>query len=68
MVIWPLAKSKWANSKRDLMQAWCVIQTLRMYFPINMAVYLSFSLARNQLLDNPAIVIYATIGNDVCNG
>ncbi|NXT27025.1 AOAH hydrolase, partial [Syrrhaptes paradoxus] len=31
-------------------------------------VYLSFSLARNQLLDNPAIVIYATIGNDVCNG
>uniref|UniRef100_A0A8C0HRG6 Acyloxyacyl hydrolase n=1 Tax=Buteo japonicus TaxID=224669 RepID=A0A8C0HRG6_9AVES len=32
------------------------------------AVYLSFSLARNQLLDNPAIVIYATIGNDVCNG
>uniref|UniRef100_A0A8C3V5W8 Saposin B-type domain-containing protein n=1 Tax=Catharus ustulatus TaxID=91951 RepID=A0A8C3V5W8_CATUS len=25
------------------------------------------SLARNQLLDNPAIVIYATIGNDVCN-
>ncbi|NXS71190.1 AOAH hydrolase, partial [Pandion haliaetus] len=25
-------------------------------------------LARNQLLDNPAIVIYATIGNDVCNG
>uniref|UniRef100_A0A672UYE4 Acyloxyacyl hydrolase n=1 Tax=Strigops habroptila TaxID=2489341 RepID=A0A672UYE4_STRHB len=26
------------------------------------------SLARNQLLDNPAIVIYATIGNDVCNG
>lgn len=50
------------------MQAWCVIQTLRMYFSINMAVYLSFSLARNQLLDNPAIVIYATIGNDVCNG
>ncbi|NXA59103.1 AOAH hydrolase, partial [Mohoua ochrocephala] len=38
------------------------------YFPINMAPYLSFSLARNQLLDNPAIVIYATIGNDVCNG
>uniref|UniRef100_A0A8D2P0J5 Acyloxyacyl hydrolase n=1 Tax=Zosterops lateralis melanops TaxID=1220523 RepID=A0A8D2P0J5_ZOSLA len=32
------------------------------------APYLSFSLARNQLLDNPAIVIYATIGNDVCNG
>nr|XP_009677970.1 PREDICTED: acyloxyacyl hydrolase isoform X1 [Struthio camelus australis] len=26
------------------------------------------SLARNQLLDNPAIVLYATIGNDVCNG
>uniref|UniRef100_A0A8C3X9V2 Acyloxyacyl hydrolase n=1 Tax=Cyanoderma ruficeps TaxID=181631 RepID=A0A8C3X9V2_9PASS len=26
------------------------------------------SLARNQLLDHPAIVIYATIGNDVCNG
>ncbi|NXE95956.1 AOAH hydrolase, partial [Menura novaehollandiae] len=26
------------------------------------------NLARNQLLDNPAIVIYATIGNDVCNG
>lgn len=26
------------------------------------------SLARNQLLDNPAIVIYASIGNDVCNG
>uniref|UniRef100_A0A663M7Y7 Acyloxyacyl hydrolase n=1 Tax=Athene cunicularia TaxID=194338 RepID=A0A663M7Y7_ATHCN len=25
-------------------------------------------LARNQLLDNPAIVVYATIGNDVCNG
>ncbi|NXC12505.1 AOAH hydrolase, partial [Corythaeola cristata] len=25
-------------------------------------------LARNQLLDNPAVVIYATIGNDVCNG
>ncbi|NWZ66047.1 AOAH hydrolase, partial [Acrocephalus arundinaceus] len=25
-------------------------------------------LARNQLLDYPAIVIYATIGNDVCNG
>uniref|UniRef100_A0A8D0GPI8 Acyloxyacyl hydrolase n=1 Tax=Sphenodon punctatus TaxID=8508 RepID=A0A8D0GPI8_SPHPU len=23
---------------------------------------------RNQLLDNPAIVIYAAIGNDVCNG
>ncbi|NWQ77874.1 AOAH hydrolase, partial [Columbina picui] len=39
-----------------------------MYFPTNMTVYLSFSLARNQLLDNPAIVIYATIGNDVCNG
>ncbi|NWZ92261.1 AOAH hydrolase, partial [Nesospiza acunhae] len=38
------------------------------YFPINIAPYLSFSLARNQLLDNPAIVIYATIGNDVCNG
>ncbi|NXF70054.1 AOAH hydrolase, partial [Ciccaba nigrolineata] len=37
-------------------------------FSINIAVYLSFSLARNQLLDNPAIVIYATIGNDVCNG
>ncbi|KAK2542492.1 Aoah, partial [Columba livia] len=30
--------------------------------------YLIKSLARNQLLDNPAIVIYATIGNDVCNG
>uniref|UniRef100_A0A8C9G3K6 Acyloxyacyl hydrolase n=1 Tax=Pavo cristatus TaxID=9049 RepID=A0A8C9G3K6_PAVCR len=28
----------------------------------------SYYLARNQLLDNPAIVIYATIGNDVCNG
>uniref|UniRef100_A0A8C0GA20 Acyloxyacyl hydrolase n=1 Tax=Chelonoidis abingdonii TaxID=106734 RepID=A0A8C0GA20_CHEAB len=28
----------------------------------------SFFLARNQLLDNPAIVIYASIGNDVCNG
>uniref|UniRef100_A0A8D0GPS7 Acyloxyacyl hydrolase n=1 Tax=Sphenodon punctatus TaxID=8508 RepID=A0A8D0GPS7_SPHPU len=26
------------------------------------------SMARNQLLDNPAIVIYAAIGNDVCNG
>nr|XP_013803597.1 PREDICTED: acyloxyacyl hydrolase isoform X2 [Apteryx mantelli mantelli] len=26
------------------------------------------SLSRNQLLDNPAIVVYATIGNDVCNG
>uniref|UniRef100_H0UTL3 Acyloxyacyl hydrolase n=1 Tax=Cavia porcellus TaxID=10141 RepID=H0UTL3_CAVPO len=26
------------------------------------------SLSRNQLLDNPAIVIYAMIGNDVCNG
>ncbi|NXY21392.1 AOAH hydrolase, partial [Atrichornis clamosus] len=38
------------------------------YFLINIAAYLSFSLARNQLLDNPAIVIYATIGNDVCNG
>ncbi|NXT59937.1 AOAH hydrolase, partial [Chaetops frenatus] len=38
------------------------------YFPINIAPYLSFSLARNQLLDNPTIVIYATIGNDVCNG
>ncbi|RMC05362.1 hypothetical protein DUI87_18551 [Hirundo rustica rustica] len=25
-------------------------------------------LARNKLLDNPAIVVYATIGNDVCNG
>ncbi|NWX87168.1 AOAH hydrolase, partial [Nothoprocta pentlandii] len=25
-------------------------------------------LARNQLLDNPTIVVYATIGNDVCNG
>ncbi|NXB79135.1 AOAH hydrolase, partial [Donacobius atricapilla] len=37
-------------------------------FHINIAPYLSFSLARNQLLDNPAIVIYATIGNDVCNG
>ncbi|NXT81376.1 AOAH hydrolase, partial [Zapornia atra] len=37
-------------------------------FPINIAAYLSFSLARNQLLDNPAIVVYATIGNDVCNG
>ncbi|NWX15855.1 AOAH hydrolase, partial [Aegotheles bennettii] len=37
-------------------------------FSINIAAYLSFSLARNQLLDNPAIVIYATIGNDVCNG
>ncbi|KAF1438318.1 Acyloxyacyl hydrolase, partial [Spheniscus demersus] len=33
-----------------------------------LTAYLSFSLARNQLLDNPAIVIYATIGNDVCNG
>ncbi|KFV04103.1 PREDICTED: acyloxyacyl hydrolase, partial [Pterocles gutturalis] len=31
-------------------------------------LYLIKSLARNQLLDNPAIVIYATIGNDVCNG
>ncbi|NXI10897.1 AOAH hydrolase, partial [Irena cyanogastra] len=38
------------------------------YFPINIAPCLSFSLARNKLLDNPAIVIYATIGNDVCNG
>ncbi|KAJ7421555.1 Acyloxyacyl hydrolase [Pitangus sulphuratus] len=28
----------------------------------------TIGLARNQLLDNPAIVIYATIGNDVCNG
>ncbi|NXK55791.1 AOAH hydrolase, partial [Chauna torquata] len=28
----------------------------------------SYYLARNQLLDNPAIVFYATIGNDVCNG
>ncbi|KAF4801377.1 Acyloxyacyl hydrolase [Turdus rufiventris] len=27
----------------------------------------TIGLARNQLLDNPAIVIYATIGNDVCN-
>ncbi|KAM9215896.1 acyloxyacyl hydrolase [Dugong dugon] len=26
------------------------------------------SLSRNQLLDYPAIVIYAMIGNDVCNG
>ncbi|XP_008061457.1 acyloxyacyl hydrolase isoform X2 [Carlito syrichta] len=26
------------------------------------------SLSRNQLLDQPAIVIYAMIGNDVCNG
>uniref|UniRef100_A0A8D0IP82 Acyloxyacyl hydrolase n=2 Tax=Sus scrofa TaxID=9823 RepID=A0A8D0IP82_PIG len=26
------------------------------------------SLSRNQLLDHPAIVIYAMIGNDVCNG
>ncbi|NXS57099.1 AOAH hydrolase, partial [Brachypteracias leptosomus] len=34
----------------------------------NIVVYLPFSLARNQQLDNPAIVIYATIGNDVCNG
>ncbi|NXS45366.1 AOAH hydrolase, partial [Balaeniceps rex] len=33
-----------------------------------LTAYLSFSLARNQLLDNPAIVVYATIGNDVCNG
>ncbi|NWH16329.1 AOAH hydrolase, partial [Grus americana] len=33
-----------------------------------LTVYLCSSLARNQLLDNPAIVIYATIGNDVCNG
>ncbi|XP_074431533.1 acyloxyacyl hydrolase isoform X2 [Larus michahellis] len=31
-------------------------------------LYLIKSLARNQLLDYPAIVIYATIGNDVCNG
>ncbi|XP_064025799.1 acyloxyacyl hydrolase isoform X2 [Pogoniulus pusillus] len=31
-------------------------------------LYLIKSLARHQLLDNPAIVIYATIGNDVCNG
>ncbi|NXU80031.1 AOAH hydrolase, partial [Oreotrochilus melanogaster] len=31
-------------------------------------LYLIKSFARNQLLDNPAIVIYATIGNDVCNG
>ncbi|NXP28154.1 AOAH hydrolase, partial [Scytalopus superciliaris] len=38
------------------------------YFHINIVAYLSSSLARNQLLDNPAIVIYATIGNDVCNG
>ncbi|NXK98763.1 AOAH hydrolase, partial [Formicarius rufipectus] len=38
------------------------------HYHINISVYLSFSLARNQLLDNPAIVIYATIGNDVCNG
>ncbi|XP_059251642.1 acyloxyacyl hydrolase isoform X2 [Mustela nigripes] len=26
------------------------------------------TLSRNQLLDHPAIVIYAVIGNDVCNG
>ncbi|XP_058152759.1 acyloxyacyl hydrolase [Dasypus novemcinctus] len=26
------------------------------------------SLSRNQLLDHPAIVVYAMIGNDVCNG
>ncbi|XP_060161394.1 acyloxyacyl hydrolase isoform X4 [Globicephala melas] len=26
------------------------------------------SLSRNQLLDQPAIVVYAMIGNDVCNG
>lgn len=26
------------------------------------------SLSRNQLLDHPAVVIYAMIGNDVCNG
>ncbi|KAM5189654.1 acyloxyacyl hydrolase isoform 1-T1 [Callospermophilus lateralis] len=26
------------------------------------------SLSRNQLLDHPAIVMYAMIGNDVCNG
>ncbi|XP_008684722.1 acyloxyacyl hydrolase isoform X2 [Ursus americanus] len=26
------------------------------------------TLSRNQLLDHPAIVIYAMIGNDVCNG
>uniref|UniRef100_A0A8C6W6W8 Acyloxyacyl hydrolase n=2 Tax=Nannospalax galili TaxID=1026970 RepID=A0A8C6W6W8_NANGA len=26
------------------------------------------SLSRNQVLDHPAIVIYAMIGNDVCNG
>ncbi|XP_057287608.1 acyloxyacyl hydrolase isoform X3 [Pezoporus wallicus] len=31
-------------------------------------LHLIKSLARNQLLDNPATVIYATIGNDVCNG
>ncbi|XP_077631544.1 acyloxyacyl hydrolase isoform X1 [Crocuta crocuta] len=26
------------------------------------------SLSRNQLLDHPAIVLYAMVGNDVCNG
>ncbi|NXL60023.1 AOAH hydrolase, partial [Chordeiles acutipennis] len=41
---------------------------MRTYSSINIAAYLSFSLARNRLLDYPAIVIYATIGNDVCNG
>ncbi|NXD84587.1 AOAH hydrolase, partial [Halcyon senegalensis] len=56
------------NISQNGMLKWSVIQTLKMYFPINMAAYLSSSLARDQLLDNPAIVIYATIGNDVCNG
>uniref|UniRef100_A0A674JED2 Saposin B-type domain-containing protein n=1 Tax=Terrapene triunguis TaxID=2587831 RepID=A0A674JED2_9SAUR len=44
---------------------------MRMVFDINIATYLFFiffSLARNQRFDNPAIVIYASIGNDVCNG
>uniref|UniRef100_A0A8C3TKW0 Acyloxyacyl hydrolase n=1 Tax=Chelydra serpentina TaxID=8475 RepID=A0A8C3TKW0_CHESE len=44
---------------------------MKMVFSINISTYLFFiffSLARNQLLDNPAIVIYASIGNDVCNG
>ncbi|NXV32651.1 AOAH hydrolase, partial [Rissa tridactyla] len=34
----------------------------------NFFFFKPYYLARNQLLDYPAIVIYATIGNDVCNG
>ena len=31
-------------------------------------IFVVFSLYRNQTGDNPLIVFYALVGNDVCNG